>query len=101
MNSIKGFVLNSIRTRDLFFWCFITLFLLLPIIYFSRLTESVNDSILIEFLILYIINSALLFFTKSVAPKVAVLTLIFIYTIEVVMTVFYIFILWSSRLLGL
>ena len=100
MAKINNFISNSIKNRDIFFWYFMSILLLTIPIYLSKQLGDVDVFILKEFLIIFSINSVLLIFSHSVAPKVASLTLIFIYTIEIMITVFYFFVMWNSKFLG-
>ncbi|MEK7170895.1 MAG: hypothetical protein AAB774_01145 [Patescibacteria group bacterium] len=71
------------------FWWFVSTLFLVGLFWLARAAESSNLTVYQQLVVLYAIDSTLFFLTDRINAKMGVLTLIFLVTMEVVVTIFY------------
>ncbi|MCR4278067.1 MAG: hypothetical protein NUV80_05225 [Candidatus Berkelbacteria bacterium] len=71
-----------------FWWLFITVGLVVVFL-LARVVEPNEWTVFKQLVILYAVDSLLFFFTDRISAKMGVLSLIFLVTMEVIVTIFY------------
>lgn len=71
------------------FWWFVSTLVLAVLFWLARVAEPTNLIVYQQLVVLYAIDSILFFLTDRINAKMGVLTLIFLATMEVIVTIFY------------
>ena len=87
--------LPRLINKHRFWWLIITLGLA-GLFFLARVVEPTNLGLYQQLTVLNVIDSLLFFFTDKVNPKMGVLTLIFLATMEVIVTIYYLISLISG-----
>ncbi|MEK7535074.1 MAG: hypothetical protein AAB613_02710 [Patescibacteria group bacterium] len=69
---------------------------LIGILFLARLIEPTSLDLYKQLVILYVIDSLLFFFTDRINAKMGILTLIFLFTMEIIVSIFYLISLFGS-----
>ena len=94
ISSVWGFIklIASLRWSR---WIVLTL-ALVPIYFLSKATQLENVLIFEQLAVLYAIDSLFFFLTERVNAKMGTLTLIFLFSMEVIVTIFYCLTIYSA-----
>ena len=84
-----------LATKHLFWWVVMTLGLA-GIYFIAKATEPTGPIVFQQLAILYLIDSALFFLTDRVSARMGLLTLIFLATMEIIVTIFYLITYFSA-----
>lgn len=79
------------------FWWVISTLVLVGLFWLARVAEPTNLIVYQQLVVLYMVDSALFFLTDRKIAKMGVLTLIFLTTMEVIVTIYYLISLSASR----
>lgn len=80
------------------FWWFVITLILAGLFWLARAADPTNLIVYQQLVVLYMVDSALLFLTDRANAKMGVLTLIFLTTMEVIVTIYYLISLSASWL---
>ncbi|MDP3992808.1 MAG: hypothetical protein Q8Q05_01160 [bacterium] len=78
------------------FWWVITTLVLVGLFWLARVAEPANLIVYQQLVVLYAIDSVLFFLTDRINAKMGALSLIFLVTMEVIITAFYLISLTSG-----
>jgi hypothetical protein len=79
------------------FWWFVITLILAGLFWLARAADPTSLIVYQQLVVLYVVDSVLFFLTDRANAKMGVLTLIFLTTMEVIVTIYYLISLSASR----